>query len=149
MLDRQLGGCVELKSQVGSFGNNYNNRSEEAIGTAVDIRTAYREGAFVPSPKPWIGYLLILEETEKSKAPVRIRERHFSVFREFHDASYATRYEVGITRLVREGLFTSASLILSNAEDGSASWREPNVELSFKRFVASLLGHAIAATSAD
>lgn len=146
----RLLGCVELKFHVGpSFGNNYNNRTEEAIGTASDIQTAYREGAFVPSAKPWIGYLLILEETEKSMSPVKVRERHFNVFEEFHDASYATRYEVGMTRLVREGLFTSASLILSRSEAGRASWREPNVELSFKRFMASLVGHAIAATSAD
>ncbi len=28
---------IEFKSQVGSFGNNYNNRTEEAIGSAADI----------------------------------------------------------------------------------------------------------------
>ena len=39
--------ALEFKSQVGpSFGNNFNNRSEEAIGTAHDLWTAYREGAF-------------------------------------------------------------------------------------------------------
>jgi len=37
---------IEFKSQVGSFGNNYNNRTEEAIGSAADIWAAYREGAF-------------------------------------------------------------------------------------------------------
>lgn len=35
---------LELKSQVGpSFGNNFNNRAEEAIGSAVDLWTAFRE----------------------------------------------------------------------------------------------------------
>jgi hypothetical protein len=29
--------AIEFKSQVGSFGNNYNNRTEEAIGSAADI----------------------------------------------------------------------------------------------------------------
>ena len=39
--------ALEFKSQVGpSFGNNFNNRTEEAIGTAHDLWTAYREGAF-------------------------------------------------------------------------------------------------------
>ena len=39
--------AIELKSQVGpSFGNNFNNRTEEAIGMALDFWTAYREGAF-------------------------------------------------------------------------------------------------------
>jgi len=40
---------IEFKSQVGSFGNNFNNRTEEAIGSATDIWAAYREGAFKPS----------------------------------------------------------------------------------------------------
>lgn len=39
----QLVAALELKSQVGpSFGNNFNNRAEEAIGTAHDLWTAYR-----------------------------------------------------------------------------------------------------------
>jgi len=29
--------AVEFKSQLGSFGNNFNNRSEEAIGNVADI----------------------------------------------------------------------------------------------------------------
>jgi len=38
--DGQLAAAIELKSQVGpSFGNNFNNRSEEAIGNATDIWT--------------------------------------------------------------------------------------------------------------
>jgi hypothetical protein len=48
---------IEFKSQVGSFGNNYNNRTEEAIGSAADLWAAYREGAFKPSARPWLGYL--------------------------------------------------------------------------------------------
>ena len=40
-LDGRLIAAVELKSQVGpSFGNNFNNRTEEAIGTAHDFWTA-------------------------------------------------------------------------------------------------------------
>ena len=49
---------IEFKSQVGSFGNNYNNRTEEAIGSACDLWAAYREGAFKPSARPWLGYLI-------------------------------------------------------------------------------------------
>jgi hypothetical protein len=35
--DGKLLAGIEFKSQVGSFGNNYNNRTEEAIGSATDI----------------------------------------------------------------------------------------------------------------
>ena len=44
MADEHLVTAIEFKSQVGpSFGNNFNNRVEEAIGNATDIWTAYRE----------------------------------------------------------------------------------------------------------
>ena len=40
------GAAVELKSQIGSYGNNFNNRAEESIGSAVDLWTAFRENQF-------------------------------------------------------------------------------------------------------
>ena len=47
--DHKLAAAIEAKSQVGpSFGNNFNNRTEEALGSAVDLWTALREGAFQP-----------------------------------------------------------------------------------------------------
>ncbi len=68
-----LAAAIEFKSHVGpSFGNNYNNRTEEAIGNATDIWTAYREGLF-GTVRPWLGYLMLLEEAPKSIAPVRVR----------------------------------------------------------------------------
>jgi hypothetical protein len=49
--DGRLIAAIELKSHVGpSFGNNFNNRAEEAIGTAHDLWTAYREGPSANSP---------------------------------------------------------------------------------------------------
>jgi hypothetical protein len=36
-LKGSLVATVEVKSQVGSFGNNFNNRVEEAIGSATDF----------------------------------------------------------------------------------------------------------------
>ena len=56
--------AVEVKSQVGSFGNNFNNRVEEALGNATDFWTAYGKGIFKPSQKPWLGYLFMLEEDD-------------------------------------------------------------------------------------
>ena len=42
--DGQLVVVLEAKSQVGpSFGNNFNNRTEEAMGSALDLWTAYRD----------------------------------------------------------------------------------------------------------
>ena len=60
---RRLVAALELKSQVGpSFGNNFNNRTEEAIGTATDLWTAFREGAF--------GEIQLKDGIPRSSAPV-------------------------------------------------------------------------------
>lgn len=147
--DGQLLAAIEFKSQVGSFGNNYNNRTEEAIGSASDIWAAYREGAFKPSARPWLGYLMLLEEAPGSLSPVRAREPHFKVFPEFKDASYAKRYEILLTKLVRERLYDSACFLMSNATDGLLGrYVEPAPELGFQNFVASLLAKAIAVAKA-
>src|SRR5689334_13261606 len=61
---------IEFKSHTGSFGNNVNNRVEEALGNATDLLTAYREGAFKESQRPWLGYFMLLEEAPKSTRPV-------------------------------------------------------------------------------
>jgi hypothetical protein len=143
--DSRLIAGIEFKSQVGSFGNNYNNRTEEAIGSAADIWSAYREGAFKPSVRPWLGYLMLLEEASKSLGPVRAREPHFKVFPEFKDASYARRYEILLTKLVRERLYDAACFIMSSAAEGCKGiYREPSVELGFQNFVTSLIAKAIA-----
>lgn len=147
--DSKLLAAIEFKSQVGSFGNNYNNRTEEAIGSASDIWAAYREGAFQPSARPWLGYLMLLEEAPGSLSPVRAREPHFKVFPEFKEASYAKRYEVLLTKLVRERLYDSACFLMSNATDGlQGRYLEPAAELSFQNFVESLLAKAIAVAKA-
>jgi len=129
---------IEFKSQVGSFGNNYNNRTEEAIGSATDIWAAYREGAFKPSARPWLGYMMLLEEAPGSMRSVKAQEPHFQVFPEFKDASYAKRYEILLTKLVRERLYDSACFLLSDSKGGTkGDYREPVAELSFQKFMAS------------
>jgi hypothetical protein len=135
---------IEFKSQVGpSFGNNYNNRTEEALGSATDLWTAYREGAFRDSPRPWLGYFMLLEEAPRSTSPVAVAEPHFPVFPEFQGASYAKRYELFCLKLVRERLYDAACFILSDRVGGlEGRYREPLPELSFANFVASLAGRA-------
>ena len=142
---RSLIAAIEFKSQVGSFGNNYNNRTEEALGSATDIWAAYREGAFKPSSRPWLGYLMLLEEAPDSVRPVRAQEPHFKVFPEFRAASYAKRYEILLTKLVRERLYDSACFLLSDRNTGpTGGYREPSLELNFDKFITSLMARAIA-----
>ena len=142
VVEDELVASIEFKSHVGpSFGNNFNNRVEEALGNATDLNTAFREGAFKTSSRPWIGYLMLLEEHKKSLGPVRTSEPHFPIFGEFVRTSYAQRYDLFCKRLVHERLYDSACLLLSPCDGGTkAIFSEPNSELSFLNFVTSLQG---------
>jgi hypothetical protein len=145
VVDGKLLASVEFKSQVGSFGNNYNNRTEEALGNATDLWRAFQEGAFHKSPRPWLGWLMLLEERKGSTTPVRVKEPFFAVFPEFKGASYAVRYELLCRKLVRERLYDAACLLLSNVKDGrKGTYREPAQDVSFRSFAASLTAHAAA-----
>jgi hypothetical protein len=141
--DEVLRAAVELKAQVGpSFGNNFNNRVEEAIGNAEDLWTAYREGAFGDIPAPFLGYLFLLEDAEGSRRPVEVKEPHYDVFPEFRAASYALRYELFLRRLVRERKYTSTCLLLSEqpAAPDLATCDEPAADLGARQFLSTLVG---------
>jgi hypothetical protein len=145
LADGKLVAIVEFKSQVGSFGNNFNNRTEEALGNATDLWAAYAEGAFAPSERPWLGYLMLLEDAPAAKTPVRVKQPHFQVFPEFVNASYAQRYGLLLTKLVRSRLYDAGCLLLSSRQGGRrGEYSEPNAELSFRNFVISLLARAVA-----
>lgn len=145
----RLVAALELKSQSSSFGNNFNNRCEEAIGTAVDFWTAFREGAFGTSPKPFIGYLLLLQDCAEVHMPVQVEEQHFNIFADFRDASYARRYELLCQRLVQEGLYDASTLLLSSPTSGpQGAYTELQSGSGLREWVAQLAGHvaSVAAT---
>lgn len=139
----QLIAAIELKSQVGpSFGNNFNNRTEEAIGTAHDLWTSYREGAFGDQPRPFVGWLMVVEDTAKSRSAVKTKSPHFPVFEEFIGASYLKRYDLLCQRLVKEQLYTSAGLLATprgGVETGD--YCELSNMTSLKAFVTAFAGH--------
>lgn len=141
--DGTLLAVIEAKSQVGpSFGNNFNNRTEEAIGSAVDLWTAYREGAFGRSTRPWLGYVFLLEDCERSRTPVKVTEPHFAVFPEFQKASYMKRYELFCRKLLLERHYEAAAFVTSQRSTGSnIEFSEPADDLTFLRFATSLMGH--------
>lgn len=141
--DGELVTAMEFKSQVGpSFGNNFNNRSEEAIGSATDIWVAYREGRFGKTPAPFLGYFFLLQDCDRVKAPVRNKEPYFNVDPAFDGASYSKRYELLCRRLVLERVYSAACLVMAtNAKRTRIT--QPAEDLSFQRFVAALRGHVV------
>jgi len=149
VIDGTVLAIIEAKSQVGpSFGNNFNNRTEEAIGSAVDLWTAYREGAFGGSPRPWLGYLFLLEDCLKSRTPVKVMEPHFDVRQEFKEASYMLRYELLCRKLVRERHYEAAAFMASpRPTNGEVSFSQPASDLAFSGFAASPGAHVSAFAS--
>jgi hypothetical protein len=139
--DNQLILAMEAKSQVGpSFGNNFNNRTEEAMGSALDLWTAYREGAYNKTVRPWLGYVFLLEDCPESRTPVKVQEPHFKVFPEFKNASYAKRYELFCRKLVRERHYNVAAFLLSDRAGGlKGRYSEPADDLTFDIFARSLI----------
>lgn len=142
----QLVAALEAKSQVGpSFGNNFNNRTEEAMGSALDLWTAFRENAFGSATRPWIGYMFLLEDCPRSNAPVSVKEPHFKVFPEFRNSSYAKRYELFCRRLVLERHYDHSAFLMSNTEKGlKGEYSEPATDLTFQSFASSLVAHVAA-----
>lgn len=149
--------AMEFKSQAGkSIGNNVNNRSEEAVGSAKDIWTAYREGRFGNSPAPFLGYFFLLEDRDVVKTPVANKEPYFPVdpvFRgeqriskkgkaRYEGVPYSKRYELLCRRLVLERLYNAACFLMAtNAKTTKIS--QPAEDLSFHRFASALRGHVV------
>jgi hypothetical protein len=138
--------ALEFKSQVGpSFGKNFNNRTEEAIGSAHDLWTAYREGAFGEQLRPFVGWLILVEDAEKSRTAVKDTSPHFPVLPEFEGVSYAERYNILCRKLVQEQLYTAASIILSSRSAAdTGEYSEMSTMTSLRTFLTELAGHVAA-----
>lgn len=157
--EERLLAVLEFKSQVGSFGNNFNNRSEEAIGSAHDLWTAARHDLYHPAnapassvvvrrdPRPpFVGYLMVLEDSPRATQPVTVHSRHFLPDPVFQHSSYAGRYCILCERLMSERLYSSAALIISpSGDEGIAGTHRSLSEATsarslFARLAAHLAG---------
>ncbi|MFI1443282.1 PaeR7I family type II restriction endonuclease [Streptomyces fructofermentans] len=128
--------AFELKALGGpSFGNNYNNRIEEALGSAVDLQRAALADLY-PGEKPWLGYFFIMEDHAKSRSPVRIAGGAFPVENIWHNTSYQDRFGIFCERLMAEGLYDSVCYLTSSASDPRPT--EPVPSLDWRHFAAAI-----------
>lgn len=138
----QLLMALELKSLGGpSFGNNANNRCEEAIGSGYDFRQAQSAGAFGPGANPFLGYFILIEDSKGSRRPVGARSLHFDTDPAFQQGSYQTRLRILCERLMEKQLYGSAAVLISprpttKAAAGKAS--DLSIDTSFRRFLTRL-----------
>lgn len=144
--------AIELKSLGGpSFGNNANNRCEEAIGSAVDFRTVQREGGFGKGASPFLGYFILVHDLPASrkppsKAPASIQ---FPCDREFDSASYQQRMAILCERMMQEGLYDCAAAVSSPpiTRGTAARLNELSETASFRRLLVKLAAHIKSETS--
>jgi hypothetical protein len=142
----RLVAALELKSQVGpSFGNNANNRAKEAIVTAHDFWRAYREGAFGKQSRPFVGWLMLLEDVPNSRRLVKKSSLYFPIAPDFQGASYQQRYDLLCQRLVQEQLYTVASVITSpRTAVANGEYHELSEMTSLHTFATSFAGYIAA-----
>jgi hypothetical protein len=129
--------AIELKTIWGSYGNNINNRAEEAIGSAYDLAKALRAG-LVGDSAPWIGYVFVIKDDPNIRDSTRYREPHYKVDPVFVNASYLKRFELLCSRLVTERLYDKAWYVCLDEETGN--YREPNEEMTWNKFKTAIQG---------
>lgn len=140
--DEKLIAAIELKSQSGSFGNNFNNRSEEVLGVSRDFWLAYRERAFGVSEAPWLGYFFFLEDSPASGKIVSLAKGPLAPLPIFQNTSYLRRYEILCERLVLERDYTATALVVS--DKATSSIRDGGASVSAVKFLKSLYSHLVA-----
>lgn len=133
---------VEAKSQGSSLANNFNNRVEEAIGQAADVWKSHERGFAVSGIRPWVGYLMVVEETVKTTEPKNLVSGKpippgMIVDSTFDGMSYAERYAEAFRRLDQERML-DATCVAITKDAGTYSY--PNAWLSFNGFAAQLWG---------
>lgn len=129
--------AFELKSLGGpSFGNNFNNRSEEAVGNADDLWEAFNHGR-LGALRPWLGYFFLIEDAEGSRRPVRASVRVGTVDPAFNGKTYCERAAQLCTRLKKDE-FYSAVCFATSSRDPAEVPHEPVDDLNWATFTASI-----------
>ena len=139
--DRVLA-IIELKSIVGTNpGQNFNNRTDEALGQAMDVWKAVERGIIVSPLRPWLGYLLLIEDNDAWNRRSAPRRAVWPADPAFEDTSAAERAAIFFDRMVRERLLDAACVALARKTDGNVRYIQQT--LSFQAFAAAMFGRCL------
>ncbi len=166
--------AIELKFIADSFGKNANNRNEEVLGSGIDIKEAFEEGALGGITRLFTGYLILVEDCPETLSTIQIQMKHFRAMKEFmanperrdeiymkdsnglfstvDGVSYMERFDILCRRLMQKNLYTAASVVKSpRSSINSGEYSDVSRDTSIKAFLASLASHAetIAAIETD
>jgi hypothetical protein len=126
---------VEIKSQVGSYSRNFNNRIEEAMGQALDYRAAVSK--HLGGYSAWFGYVMVLCEDHESTRPgPELPDISPPADALFDLASYAKRYTLAFRRLADETMINSAVIALTPPNSAKVTY--PDATMTFQQFAHAL-----------
>ena len=139
----RLVAAIAMKSHLGpSFGKTFNNRTGEAISTSHGFWTAYREEAFGKQPKPFVAWMMLVEDRPESRSLTKGRGQLFPIVSASEGASYLQRYDQFCQRLIQERRYTTATLLTSpRTAAATGEYSELSPMTSLKTFVTSFAGH--------
>lgn len=129
--------AIELKALgAPSYGKNFNNRVEEALGNSVDLRQA-NLSHLAGREKPWLGYFFLMEDSAESRSNrVSRGNPSLPIAPDWIGLSHQARFAIAGRRLIDEGLYDAVCYVTSSAEDPGP--REPDSQLDWRHFSAAL-----------
>lgn len=137
--DDDLVAAIELKSINSSFGNNANNRIEEALGSATDAHAAFDARLYgINAMPPALGYVMIVKDCRQSREagrnnPVTL----FPTDPVFEHASYLDRFRILCERLRASNLYQAVWLVYADPDTGEVT--EPSPTLTYDKFIATMI----------
>jgi hypothetical protein len=142
MHEGRLLAVLELKSLCGpSFGNNANNRCEEALGSGYDFRKAQSEGLFGGGAAPFLGYFILVENDAGSRTPIRDRSPHFPADIVFQKSSYQSRMKLMCERMVQHQIYACASVLVATGGAAAGECTNLSAQTSFRNLLTKLAAH--------
>jgi hypothetical protein len=127
--------AIEMKGISSSYGKNYNNRLEEALGSSLDLSHASREGLVGPE-KPWMGYLYLMKDDDESRRPRNPQKGPFPAEGHWKGRSYQERFGITGSRLLDEKLYDAVCYLVSSPTDPGP--REPMPQLDWRHFSGAI-----------
>lgn len=127
-----LVGVVELKSQASSPGNNANNRIEEAIGSAVDLKAVQELTGAFGNLGVWAAWCMTFNRGAESGYPIELtpvqknRLRFPLTDSAFDNMTYAKQYAKAVERLIAQKVYDAGWMLITWLNsDGTIGYDEP------------------------
>jgi hypothetical protein len=146
MRQNRIVAVIRVDTMQDSAADNEHQRTTEAVYAAHSLQAAYRCGMFGEmTNRPFVGWLMLVEDAPGSRSPVSDRSPHFPVRPEFQNASYLQRYDLLCRKLMQENLYTAASVITSPATAArNGKFAEVSELTGLKNFITTFAAHIAA-----